>query len=205
MGTASIAGRRFVSADGRLILEIPPGALRGPIDVSITVASPPPGGSLGAAYEIEPVDEPLLIPARVFFRYTAAELAGGRPSDLRIGLRQENSWISLPEVAADASITMVEAAHQPARRRGPLARSVPGLRQHLRPGRLQGRAPIPTSRRPSPANVSTTAWDARSASQPVTTMAMASVKAIRPGASRAAIAPTTIRPVSRARARPAAT
>jgi hypothetical protein len=109
MANVTPAGKRLVSADGRLTIDIPPGAFRGPTDVEITVVSSPPGGALGAVYEIEPVNEPLLLPARVTFKYTAAELAGGKPSDLRIGLRVEDAWQSLTPTAADAATTEIRS------------------------------------------------------------------------------------------------
>jgi hypothetical protein len=110
MGTVTPAGKRLVSADGRLILEIPPGAFIGPTDLTIrVVTASPPAGARGAVYEIDPVDEPLLVPARVIIRYSAADLGAGQPSDLRVGLRVGDSWLALSGNTADATNTAVIA------------------------------------------------------------------------------------------------
>jgi hypothetical protein len=107
MANVTPAGRRLVSPDGRLTLEILPGAFAGPIEVEITVAASPPAGALGAVYEIQPVGQAMFVPARAIFRYTAEELAGGRPSDLRIGLREGAGWLLLEGTANTTNTTIV--------------------------------------------------------------------------------------------------
>jgi hypothetical protein len=109
MASVTPAGRKLVSADGRLTLEIPPGAFRGPTNVSIEVVASPPAGGLGAVYEIEPAGEPLLVPGRIIFRYTTQELGAGKPVDFRIGLRDGDSWQALSSTVADATATVVMA------------------------------------------------------------------------------------------------
>jgi hypothetical protein len=110
MATATPAGLTLVSADGRLTLEIPPGAFRGPTPMSIEVVASPPAGGLGAVYEIEPAGEPLLVPGRILFRYTAQELGTGKPVDFRIGLRDGDSWQALSGTLADAAGSRVVAS-----------------------------------------------------------------------------------------------
>jgi hypothetical protein len=107
MATVTPTGRRLVSADGRLTLVIPPGAFAGPTDVEIAVASSPPAGGLGAVYEVTPLGQALLVPAKAIFRYTAEELAGGRPADLRVGLREPSGWFLLNGTANAGDTTLV--------------------------------------------------------------------------------------------------
>ena len=49
----------------------------------------------------------MLVPGRAIFRYTAEELAGGRPSDLRVGLREGAGWLLLEGTANTADSTIV--------------------------------------------------------------------------------------------------
>ncbi len=107
MATVTPAGRKLTSADGRLTLEIPPGAFAGPTDVVIAVAESPPAGGLGAVYQIEPLGQVLLTSARVIFKYTEQELAGGRPGDLHVGLRDGVGWSVLSGTANAGNTTIV--------------------------------------------------------------------------------------------------
>ena len=104
-GTVGAPGGRLVSADGRLIVTIPRGALSYPVEVSIKPAMPTPPGALGAVYQIEPIGLRLLRPASVVLRYQAAELAGGMEDDSRLGQYRNGQWSelakSLPDTRAD--------------------------------------------------------------------------------------------------------
>jgi hypothetical protein len=88
----SASGGRLVSADGKVILEIPRGALTRPSMVAIMTVTAPAPGALGASYEIQPAAEVLAKPARLSFRFTEAELGGSRPAELRVGRFAGAHW-----------------------------------------------------------------------------------------------------------------
>ena len=91
-GSLSTAGGRLVSADGKVILEIPRGALTRPSEVAIKMVAAPAPGAIGASYEISPAAEVLAKPARLSFRFTEGELGGSRPVDLRVGRFAGAHW-----------------------------------------------------------------------------------------------------------------
>ena len=110
MSTIGREGGVVTSPDGRVTLEIPAGALRDDVEVSIgEVDSEMPEGAIGFAYEVEPAGLPLLRPATLTFDL----LAGGaeareldlsdaaRVEDLAIHTDKGASWDRLADREAD--------------------------------------------------------------------------------------------------------
>jgi hypothetical protein len=111
--TVGAPGGRLVSMDGRIILDIPRGALTYPVEISIQVAASPPAGALGTVYEILPAGLRLLRAGKITRLYRASEIpTGNSEDDSRLGIYRNGQWNELPlsrpntqvdEVSADIS------------------------------------------------------------------------------------------------------
>jgi hypothetical protein len=91
-------GGIVTSADGRVTLEIPAGALDHEVAVSIGEVDDGPEGALGTVYEIEPRFEQLHKPATITFDMTAPDVEGAEALDLADDM---NDVVVVTEHAAD--------------------------------------------------------------------------------------------------------
>jgi hypothetical protein len=102
----SAVGGRLVSADRRVVLEIPAGALTRPSEVSIKVVTAPAPGGIGASYEIAPAAEVLAKPARLTIHFTQSDLGASRAIDLRLGRFGGAHWIDVSDGGNAAELTV---------------------------------------------------------------------------------------------------
>jgi hypothetical protein len=101
--TIGPAGDKVTSADGRVTLEVPAGAVHGLIPFTIQPSAMAPAGALGMTYDIGPFGTTFLIPARVIFRPSAADAAGGLGT-LRVAVHGDGgAWTQLPGAIADTA------------------------------------------------------------------------------------------------------
>lgn len=102
-------GGVVTSPDGRVTLEIPAGALKSRVDVSIDeLDTEMPAGAVGLAYAIEPAGVPLLRPATLTFDLSDDEARGLGPAeaglaveDLALHTEKGGAWDRLPDREAD--------------------------------------------------------------------------------------------------------
>lgn len=112
--TVGSAGGTVASADGRLEIVIPEGAL--PADTSISVqpiAGTAPGG-LGEAYRLgKPDAVSFAKPVTLRFKLTEAEVAGTSPEYLAVGWQTPSgAWQTKPSTVADGSrVISAETTH----------------------------------------------------------------------------------------------
>lgn len=121
-GSASVGreGGVVTSADGRVTLEIPAGALTRDVEVTIgEVDDAGPEGAIGFAYELEPAGLVLARPATVTFDLTAGDAeareldlsdAGLAVEDLAIVSAKAGTWDRLSDRETDAELAMVSGS-----------------------------------------------------------------------------------------------
>jgi hypothetical protein len=115
--TVGTAGGTVDSDDGDVTVEIPAGALKA--DVAVTVkatAMSPAAGNIGTVYEIGPTGTQFGSPVTLTFHYGSADLMGVSPSLLRIGTIQNGKWVAIAGYSED-----------------PVAKTVLGTTTHLSP------------------------------------------------------------------------
>lgn len=109
-----MAGGQVVSADGRLTIDVPQGALTAPQVVSVQPISNHGPGGLGSAYRLGPEGTTFAAPVKLTFRYELGDLAGSEASALRVAYQdKEGRWNSLNKVTLDeaARTVAVETTH----------------------------------------------------------------------------------------------
>jgi hypothetical protein len=88
-------GGKVTSADQRLTIEIPPGALASDVEIRIAAVAAPPADAVGPAYDIQPDGLAFATPALLEYRFepkdVTEEFRGTRP-----GFVSNGSWESLP-------------------------------------------------------------------------------------------------------------
>jgi hypothetical protein len=99
------AGGKLMSADGRVRIEVPPGALDRGVILSIQPTAAPAAGALGATYEIGPAGITFTVPVRVVFKPSSADIAAaGTIAGLKAATRETGgSWDELATPVTDAA------------------------------------------------------------------------------------------------------
>jgi hypothetical protein len=107
-------GGTLVSADGRLVLSVPAGALAAPAAVSVEPIGNHAHGGAGVAYRLAPHGVTFAKPVRLSFRYSDADIDGTVPQLLRVAFQDETGrWrmFRQPQVDAVAGTVTVETTH----------------------------------------------------------------------------------------------
>lgn len=108
------AGGRLVSADGRLTVQVPPGALPAMTKISIqAIGNHSPGGR-GMGYRLLPEDLAFTAPVKLSFHYDDADIGGSEPLALRVAYQDAaGSWNSIRQRTLDATARTisVETSH----------------------------------------------------------------------------------------------
>ncbi len=96
------AGGTVVSADGRLTLTVPAGALAATQTISIQPTSTEVPNGAGLAYRLLPDGLSFALPVRVSFRYDDADVAGSAPEALSIAFQDvQGRWRALASPLLD--------------------------------------------------------------------------------------------------------
>jgi hypothetical protein len=101
------AGGTVASADGVISVNIPAGAVSGDVTVTVTPASAPPAGAVGAVYDIGPTGTVFNTPVTMTFHYALASLGGAAPSSLRAATYASNTWQILAGGSVDTNAQTV--------------------------------------------------------------------------------------------------
>jgi hypothetical protein len=103
--TASIgpAGGSIQSADGRLTLKVPAGALTAPVSLSISPTANGAPNAIGSAYALSPVGVSFSRPAQLVLAYSDAELAGTGAGLLGIAVHEGTTWYGILGGAVDTA------------------------------------------------------------------------------------------------------
>jgi len=102
--TIDANGGELLSADGRLRLIIPAGALNTATEINIQPISNQLTGGLGAAYRLTPHGQQFSKPVTIVFNYTAADTAESRPEFLNIAFQDAaGTWQMLTNTTVNKS------------------------------------------------------------------------------------------------------
>lgn len=108
------SGGTLTSADGRLTVIVPAGALAGPTTLTIqSITNEAPGG-VGAAFRLGPEGTTFETPVTLRFAYTAADLGGADEAGLEVSYQDvQQQWNALKRDVRDAaaSTIAVETGH----------------------------------------------------------------------------------------------
>lgn len=102
-------GGVVVSADGRMALEIPPGALDEAVEITIEVTAGPEG-SRTPLYVLEPMGLTFERPVALVFDYDDEILGEGDPEALTMVAHREADWAYLPDHAVDQDDQTITAS-----------------------------------------------------------------------------------------------
>ena len=86
VGSVGADGGTLASADGRLTLVIPPGALPFPVSIGIEAAEAWPEGALGPVFEVRPSGTLFAKPVTFVYRYQADDIAPVAATDVRLAV-----------------------------------------------------------------------------------------------------------------------
>jgi hypothetical protein len=89
-------GGQVASADGRLVLDVPEGALDVPVEITIEEADDLPPDALGPAYRVVPVGTVFNGPVHVLYNYGARGMEVD-PHHVRLVVEREHEWSVLPD------------------------------------------------------------------------------------------------------------
>ncbi len=111
-------GGVVTSRDGRVTLDIPPGALETDVVVSIEEVDDGPDGSIGRVYEILPAHTQLLVPAYIEVDLGVAksdgdveqQLSAATMEDVAIATARESDWVGLPDHDVDVDAQIVSGS-----------------------------------------------------------------------------------------------
>jgi hypothetical protein len=96
------AGGSIASPDGRIVVDVPPNALSGPLDFSIQPITNLAHGGVGSAYRLEPGGQKFAPPIEVSFKFDAQDLKGYSPEALAIAYQDPTGvWQSFRTVNID--------------------------------------------------------------------------------------------------------
>ena len=116
--TVGPEGGVVTSRDGRVTLDIPPGALQSEVVVTIEEVDEGPEGSIGRVYEILPSHTQLLVPAYIEVDLGAAktdgeaepQLTAAAMEDVVITSARENDWVGLADLDVDTDAQVVSGS-----------------------------------------------------------------------------------------------
>ncbi len=122
--TIGLSGGSIRSADGRLILKVPAGALAASTTLSIEPIANTAPNAIGSAYALSPIGMVFARPAQLVLRYSEADLAGTGAGALGLALQDGGNWFgilggSLDPVARTLSIPISSTSPAPASSVGP--------------------------------------------------------------------------------------
>ncbi len=111
-------GGVVTSRDGRVTLEIPPGALEREVVVSIEEVDDGPEGSIGRVYEILPTHTQLLVPAYLEVDLGVSksdgdagpQLSAATMENVEIATARDDAWIGLPDHDVDVDAQIVSGS-----------------------------------------------------------------------------------------------
>src|SRR5450432_406982 len=104
-GTAS-------TANGRLKVQVPVGALKANVAITIQQLASSSSGAIGPVYEVGPTGTVFQSPVTLSFKYTAADLGGLGASDLHVATLSGGSWVPVTsEVNLQASVVTGHIMH----------------------------------------------------------------------------------------------
>src|SRR5437773_1534526 len=89
------AGGSIRSADGRLTLKVPAGALTAPATLSIAPIANTAPNAIGSAYALSPVGVAFARPAQLLLAYSNADLAGTAAGALGLASQEGSSWFAI--------------------------------------------------------------------------------------------------------------
>lgn len=93
------AGGSITSPDGRIVVDVPPNAVPGPVDFSIQPITNLAHGGVGSAYRLEPGGQKFAPPIEVSFKFDASDLKGYSPETLAIAYQDPTGvWQSFGTV-----------------------------------------------------------------------------------------------------------
>jgi ZU5 domain len=107
-------GGKLAAADGRIALEVPPGALSEPQRISIQEIENQAPGHTGKAFRLLPEGVSFDRPVKLTFHYDTGDVAGSAPGLLRVAYRDASaSWHMLKNAELDraAQTVRVETTH----------------------------------------------------------------------------------------------
>lgn len=90
-----VEGGDLTSADGRLKLYVPPGALADTTTIRVELASSAPADAVSPAYELSPEGLTFAVPVEVAIQYRAEEIGGNAVEDLRVATLVDGSTLPL--------------------------------------------------------------------------------------------------------------
>ncbi len=116
--TVGPRGGVIMSADGRVALDIPPGALTDEVEISIELLDDAPQQILGSAYAIEPAGFSLLRPATLTYDLSddidqaerSFELADTDMADLVLVSEKAGRWHPMADRDLDADAALLSAS-----------------------------------------------------------------------------------------------
>lgn len=102
-------GGTVVSRDGRLILEIPEGALDANVEITIEQVDDLPEDALGPAYEVLPVGTVFSKPATVYYDYGAQGM-DVEPQAMSLVVERSSDWSELADRQVHADDDVIAAS-----------------------------------------------------------------------------------------------
>ena len=104
-------GGTATSPNGRLKVQVPPGALSAPLTITIAT-DPAVVGTVGPVYEIGPTGTQFMHPVTLSLRFTTADLAGGAATSLKIATLLKGNWVPIASsVDLGASVVTGQITH----------------------------------------------------------------------------------------------
>lgn len=111
-------GGSVVSRDGRLVLDIPAGALSEATEITIEESDDLPDGAVGPSYRVLPMGTVFEAPVHVFYHYGTNDEAGAVGLDLPVDdvelvVERDDSWARLADrrVSSDEAIVSASALY----------------------------------------------------------------------------------------------
>lgn len=102
-------GGVVVSEDGRMALEVPPGALDETVEISIEVVAGPQGAA-SEMYVLEPMGLVFAHPAELVFDYDDETASTDEAEALTMMVQREADWAYLPDQLVDTDDQTVSAS-----------------------------------------------------------------------------------------------
>jgi hypothetical protein len=97
-------GATISSADGRLQVEVPPGALTSPQTLTIQAITNEAPGGVGTAYRLGPEGATFSSPVRLTWSYTSSDTAGSDPLALKIAYQDsQGRWNAMKSLTLDTT------------------------------------------------------------------------------------------------------
>lgn len=102
-------GGEVASADGRLVVDIPEGALDEHVEITIEEVDDLPDDALGPAYRVYPVGTVFNGPVHVLYNYGARGMEVD-PNDVLLVVEREHEWSVMPDRRVFAEEGLVSAS-----------------------------------------------------------------------------------------------